>query len=315
MSEHEQAAIEVPGLGALRPLPGGYSGRAFLAETGGERSVVRLFAPDDPQAPLVAGAVLRRAAGLVAGVPEVLEVRAGDAACDVPGLLVTSWLPGEHGADVWPTLDDVEAADLARRLARLLARLASAPLPSAGRFVDADLRVEPWPEPWDDLGYAVRALAPGLHDWDREERTGLDALVEQAEDALDEPLAVPTGSVLVHADLNPKNLLLARTPEGVRVTGVLDWEFAHAGQPESDLGNLLRHEARPAFVEPLLDLYADLRGEPVGLLRDRARALDLLPLVELAARAQRHAPAERADAVLRACARARDLHAAPAPVH
>ena len=48
---------------------------------------------------------------------------------------------------------------------------------------------------------------------------------------------------LVHSDLNPKNLLF--DPDTLALTGVLDWEFAHAGHPFTDLGNLLRFDRDP----------------------------------------------------------------------
>lgn len=44
---------------------------------------------------------------------------------------------------------------------------------------------------------------------------------------------------LVHGDFNPTNILVR---EGA-VTGILDWEFFHAGSPYMDIGNLLRHTA------------------------------------------------------------------------
>jgi aminoglycoside phosphotransferase (APT) family kinase protein len=42
------------------------------------------------------------------------------------------------------------------------------------------------------------------------------------------------GTVLVHGDFGPQNMLFDLTGSG-RVTAVLDWEFAHLGQPIEDL--------------------------------------------------------------------------------
>ncbi len=44
-------------------------------------------------------------------------------------------------------------------------------------------------------------------------------------------------SFLVHGDFNPRNILFANG----KVSGVLDWEYAHAGTQWMDVGNLLRH--------------------------------------------------------------------------
>ena len=66
----------------------------------------------------------------------------------------------------------------------------------------------------------------------------------------------------MHSDLNPKNLLV--DPDTLDVTGVLDWEFAHAGHPFTDLGNLLRFDRDPAFVEAVLAAYPTRRGDRAG---------------------------------------------------
>jgi aminoglycoside phosphotransferase (APT) family kinase protein len=58
----------------------------------------------------------------------------------------------------------------------------------------------------------------------------------------------------VHGDFNPKNLLV--DPESGVVTGLVDWEFAHAGSPYADLGNLLRFERDDPFAQAGLATYA-----------------------------------------------------------
>ena len=83
---------------SLMPLPGGWSGETFVAEAAGERSVVRIYASSarGPAAAEIDAAVLRLVRGLVP-VPEVLEVRPAQPHADLPGLLVTSYLPGTRG--------------------------------------------------------------------------------------------------------------------------------------------------------------------------------------------------------------------------
>jgi aminoglycoside phosphotransferase (APT) family kinase protein len=114
---------------------------------------------------------------------------------------------------------------------------------------------------------------------------------------------------LVHSDLNPKNLLL--DPESLEVTGVLDWEFAHAGHPFTDLGNLVRFERMPAYVDGLLAAYTERHGGEEHLAEATARAADLWALVDLAARAGDNPVADRAAALLREIARTGHLHGTP----
>ena len=112
---------------------------------------------------------------------------------------------------------------------------------------------------------------------------------------------------LVHSDLNPKNVLV--DPATLEVTGVLDWEYAHAGHPATDLGNLLRFERAPdhaAYAERCWAAWARRRRiEPVTALA-LARAADLWALVDLAARPDRNPVVVRADDRLREIARTRD---------
>ena len=293
-------------LSSLTPLEGGWSGQTFLAEAAGERTVVRIYPPGrrDDAAPEVDAAVLRLVRGLVP-VPEVLEVRreVAGAGSGQPGVLVTSYLPGERGDLLLPTLTDADAATLGARLGGLLADLAGMPTVRSGPFVDADLTI-------GDFG-----LADGLPGFvaDHANALGweidlLDQLMSAAERA--QALLDAVGrTCLVHSDANPKNLLV--DPRTLDVTGLLDWEFAHSGHPFTDLGNLLRFDRRPAYVEAVLAAWCARRGGTPQEALDLARAADLWALVDLAARAGDNPVADRAHEYLLAIARTGDLHALP----
>ena len=285
----------------LQPLAGGFSGETFLGEAAGERTVVRLYvdrgARRGPAAPEVDAAVLRLVHGLLP-VPEVLEIRRPDQQHGTPGLLVTTYLPGERLDLVLPEAPDAVRAAAGRDLGVLLGRLAQMPMPRAGMFLDGDLRIGPWPPfAWSD------ELAPGV-----------EQVADDAQSLLDEVDRV----CLVHSDVNPKNVLV--DPATGAVTGLLDWEFAHAGHPSTDLGNLLRFDREPVFAGAVLDGYLAVAGHLDGLATldapaarqralDRARAADLLALADLAGRAGENPVADRASARLRAICSSRDLHA------
>jgi aminoglycoside phosphotransferase (APT) family kinase protein len=104
-------------------------------------------------------------------------------------------------------------------------------------------------------------------------------------DEVDELLADGVDRVsLVHSDFNPKNLLV--DPETARITGLIDWEFAHAGSPYADLGNLLRFCEDPVLAGAVLDA---LRPMALGeRLVDLGRAADIWALLDLAERAAEH---------------------------
>jgi Ser/Thr protein kinase RdoA (MazF antagonist) len=288
----------------LTPLAGGWSGQTFVAETAGERSVVRIYPPGlrDDAAPEIDAAVLRLVRGLVP-VPAVLEVRRAAAAADRPGLLVTEFLPGERGDLVLPALDDAEAAALGRRIGELVADLAGMPTLRPGPFADSD------------LGIGDFSVADGLPDFvaDHQQALGWEpGLLRRLQDVAERAQGLLDGvgrSCLVHSDANPKNLLV--DPVALRVTGVLDWEFAHSGCPVSDLGNLLRFDRRPAYADAVLSAWCERRGTDRAETLDLARAADLWALIDLAARRGENPVADRAYEHLVAIARTGDLHARP----
>jgi aminoglycoside phosphotransferase (APT) family kinase protein len=301
---HDEAVSEPTT--SLTPLSGGHSGRTFLGEAGGERVVVRLYPPDDArgaEAPEIDRSVLWLVRGLVP-VPEVLEVVRPLADAGTPGLLVTSLLPGERGDVVVERLVADGDADglrrLGRRLGAVAAGLAGMPMLRPGPFLDADLTLGRFPD--DDLVAWVAARLPG---WPEAPRRALSQVCRRAQDLLD----TVGRACLVHSDLNPKNVLV--DPATLEVTAVLDWEYAHAGHPWTDLGNLLRFERHPAYASAVLDAWVSLRGGEAATVLDGARSADLWALVDLAARAGENPVADRAGELLLAIAEADDLHAWP----
>jgi aminoglycoside phosphotransferase (APT) family kinase protein len=292
----------------IEPLAGGHSGETFVAESAGERTVVRIYgersAARGPEAPLVDAAVLHLVGGLLP-VPDVVEVRRADAATGSPGLLVTTFLPGTRLDLLLPELDGSARASVGRRLGAVVARIAQMPMPRPGLFVDESLRTEPLPA--GDLATFVEGYRHGsaLASWPDEAYDGLLAVAERAQGLLDQV----GRTCLVHSDLNPKNLLV--DPGTLEVTAVLDWEFAHAGSPVTDLGNLLRFERDPAFAGAVVDAYRDLVVDAPEDVLDRARAADLFALVDLAGRRGQNPVTEQAHRLLAAIARTGDLHATP----
>ena len=290
---------------SLTQLEGGWSGQTFLAEAAGERSVVRVYPPGGrgEAAAEIDAAVLRLVRGLVP-VPEVLEVRPARPEADQPGLLVTSFLPGIRGDQLLATLDAAGLAEVGATLGGLVATLGGMPMLRTGPFVDPQLAIGDFG--LDGLSEYVETRLPELGHLSPEEIDGLREVALDAQVLLD---SVPR-ACLVHSDLNPKNLLL--DPDTLALTGVLDWEFAHAGHPFTDLGNLLRFDRAPAFAEAVLTAYAALRGTPPEEALALARAADLWALVDLAARRAANPVADRADRLLRAIVRERDP-GVPAP--
>lgn len=288
-------------LASLSPLSGGWSGETFLADTAGERSVVRIYARPSHRgdaAHEVDAALLRLVRGLVP-VADVLEVRRADAASGLPALLVTSFVEGARGDVLLPTLGRGDRARLGERLGDLLADLAGMPMLRPGPFVDGDLSIGSFGDV-DGLPAFVDLHRDRLATFSADDLAGLHGVAVDAQALLD----TVARYCLVHSDLNPKNVLL--DPDTLEVTALLDWEYAHAGHPYSDLGNLLRFDRDEAFADAVLATYTSRRGGDPASALALARAADLWALVDLAARAGENPVADRARGRLLAIARTGD---------
>ncbi|MDQ4054561.1 MAG: phosphotransferase [Actinomycetota bacterium] len=288
---------------SLTPLTGGWSGQTFLAEVAGGRQVVRIYPPGSTGArgelgAEVDAALLQLMQGLLP-VPEVVEVRRAVPEADQPALLVTGFLPGVRGDLVLPDLDAVGRGRLGRAVGEVAATLGGIPMLRQGPFVDADLRIGSCAD-IDDLTSFVESQRAALGHWSPAEHAGLLEVAYEAQALLD----TVGRHCLVHSDLNPKNLLV--DSDTLTVTGVLDWEFAHAGHPATDLGNVLRFDRDPAYADGVVTAYCERRGgDPDDLVR-LARAADLLALVDLAGRRADNPVAQRAHDLLLGIARERD---------
>jgi aminoglycoside phosphotransferase (APT) family kinase protein len=297
--------VDWDGLG-LESLDGGFSGETFLAPGLDGPAVIRIYRREPGRAPI--DAALLRLVADVLPVPEVLEVRL--ATSDTPAVLVVSRISRGRPLDVLlDERDDVDWDQLGRSLGRALATLAGVPMVRAGLFADAELNVAPGSLPDDLTTWAERHRDTGrLSTWSQPDWEALLALVDLAEEAIESARGTRR-PVLVHSDFNTKNLLV--DPESWELTGLLDWEFAHAGSPYADIGNLTRFERSPGFAAAVQESFAHYSPSRLESPLWRGRAVDLWALIELAGRPQTNTVTQLAERLLLAQARSGDLDAWP----
>lgn len=297
----------------LRPLDGGYSGETFLVGDHDAEQVLRIYARD-PGRSVVDASLLTLLDGVLP-VPRIVDVRAPHG--EQPGLLVTARLPGQRLDLVLPTASVDQRVALGVSLGRVLATLSGIPMLRVGMFDGPDLRLGDG-LPSGGLGGWARHFRDGgrLASWHDDDWHSLMSLADNAEILLDggdwgdkEVEAARSRRVLVHSDFNPKNILV--DPATAEVTGLLDWEFAHAGSPYADIGNLTRFERHPDFVDAVVVTLVEhapaLAGDPVLM----GRAADMWALVELAGGSPTNPVRGLATQLLLAQARAGDLMAWP----
>ena len=304
-------------LAAWRPLEGGLANATFALDlASGARRVLRVLL-GDPRGAAKETALL----SALAGRPE-LPVPALIAAVSpgaVEGLpfpaLLLERLPGQAFDRALPSLPAAVFPDLGRQVGLASARIQALEFACPGDLVaeDGRLRVEAW-----DFGGPPglpASVAFGLTCLEGAAGRRLGALAAPLGAYLREGAArwpeLQGAARLVHGDFKPCNLLVELEAGRARLSGVLDWEFAHAGTPLGDYGNLFRAREPglpPAFEagvvvglkEGGVDLPADWREQRAYV--DLTSALDFLSSAQDLPR--RHA-ASRAqiEATLRAVGR------------
>ncbi|EKV29587.1 aminoglycoside phosphotransferase [Caenispirillum salinarum AK4] len=244
-----------------RVLPGGLSHTTLRLDVeGGAPLVLRLFQGDGETA-LFEQALSRRC-GAMLRMPEVLH-----AGVEPVPFTLSRFVEGvpPHRLDPPP----------AREIGRVLAGIHNALSFERSGFLGPDMTVV-HPVPLDGAG--LLAFLEGIFaDGPAADRLGptltaaLVACVQREGSALAEWCGAPC---LVHSDYNPWNLLCTGAGE---VSAVLDWEFAHAGTPATDFGNLLRPPFGddPAFAELLASGYVEAGGWLPEKWRRLAQLADL----------------------------------------
>jgi len=277
---------------AVRPLAGGFSHEScLLTVAGGDRVVVRLGGAD----PAIEAAVMARG-GTQVPVPRVLRVVAAGGEGVRPAM-VLEYVAGTPLSDVLAGGGD-GMAGLGAEVGRVIAGIGAVSFDRPGFFGDRDLGVRamaPWSRQLPEFAANCMDAVPAgrLDPGTRRAWAGLCARHAQALGAVD------GHARLVHADANPKNILVAREGGGWRVAAVLDWEFSFSGCPYADAGNMTRFsdeypvgfttEFRAGFAG---NLPAGLSG--AGDWAYLGRIFDMFALSDLVTRPTGHAVADQA---------------------
>jgi aminoglycoside phosphotransferase (APT) family kinase protein len=255
------------------PLTGGYGGETFAVSAGGENAVLKFYGKRPARA-AVDASLMRLVRGLLP-VPRVLDAMPDPAGDGVPPYVLYERLPGVNLETYLETAGDADRRRVGEQLGELLVRLSGMPFLSFGDFAGRELAIESFGVGDLEEFFQERAGEIGLT---REQVDRFADVIYEVEEL------AGTGVdrfCLVHSDFNPKNLLV--DPATAEITGLIDWEFAHAGSPYADLGNLLRFCEDPVLAGAVLS--AVRAGPDLGdRLVERAWAADLWALIDLAAR-------------------------------
>lgn len=236
------------------PLAGGLTHTTLkVTRSDGPPLVLRLFQGSPDTAALEA--TLSARCGQVIRMPTVLH----HGREPLPFTL-SPFIGGTAPHRLWPGFTAAGREQAARGIGHVLAAVHGAVTFDRTGFLGPDLRV----------AFPVLLGGDGLRAFLQDcliagpggDRLGADLtqaalrLAESRGAALD---AWTQSPCLVHSDFNPHNLLM---DDSGQVTAVLDWEFAHAGTPATDFGNLLRPPLGddPAFARALAEGYRAAGG-------------------------------------------------------
>ena len=247
---------------SLRELPGGFGKMTFLFDVVGLESapcslVLRRDRPNGATETTVADEFPLLRAMHRHGLPvaEPLWLEPGPA-LDYPFIVVRR-LEGRPAGDLWKADPNVCSAETARDLASVLARLHS--LDPGAMSLGPRLRPAGAAESVAAMLAEVREL------WMRK-RLEPDAALQASLCWLEHNIPPPTPRAhLVHSDVGFHNLLIANE----KVSGLLDWELAHLGDPVEDLSYVRPYIEQLLPWKEFLAAYRNAGGS--GYSEDRAR--------------------------------------------
>lgn len=265
---------------AAEPLSGGLVNTNYRVTLAGfDRPVVlRLYARD--------GTACQKDVDLFArlwGRVPMAELLHADAAGERIGrpYAVFAWIEGEPLEGVLLRRDEAETVQAAESIGAALAAIGEVHMPQAG-FLGPGLAVA---EPFDDFESGFRQFIEQQFEASPGERLG-PALAARLRGfvADNAALLAPLGGgyTLVHGDFKGSNILMRRERGVWATAAVLDWEFAWAGTPLSDVGQMIRYDRafHPAFTPAFARSFAAHGGAlPQGWKRT-ARMLDLFNLLD-----------------------------------
>lgn len=282
-----------------RTLAGGFSHETCLLTLTDGHVMARLGGTD----PAIEAAVMARAAECVP-VPQVLAVLP-NAGPDTRPMMALEYVTGTPLSEVLERAqaDDSSLSALGLEVGRVVATIGEVTFDRPGFFADTGLTVgaqPPWSSQLPDLVADWLTKVPAERLDPASKQAWLELCVEHAP-ALSR---IDQHARLVHADVNPKNLLVDRLETGWRVTAILDWEFSFSGCPYADAANMMRFGADypPQFLAGFRGGFAEHQPADLPLTDDWAHlghVFDMFALTDLLTRPLGQPVSDRAAAAVR----------------
>ncbi|MBS1727200.1 MAG: aminoglycoside phosphotransferase family protein [Armatimonadetes bacterium] len=257
------------------PIQEGLANSNYFVETDEGRRLVFRVCQSEPDSKPLQIAVARRL-GRAIPMPNVVEELP-----ESPYLLM-EWLPGRTMQARWADGEQEQVLEAAHSIGLALAKIASHRMGTCG-FLNPRLTVvEPWGNLYEAFNryrsdHARYAYLKGRMSF--ENLMATEGLWQKRKEPL---TAVMDQACLSHGDFKASNLLI----EDGRLSGVLDWDFVHAGTWLLDAGQVLRYlgDRREDFAERFASGMIEGGMKLPDRWQEMARIVDLMNLVDFLCR-------------------------------
>lgn len=256
---------------AIQPLAGGFRNQNYQVTFENQQLAVLKVSKEVVSA--TKASTLQQQLSQFLPVPKIL----GERATSGHVFTLMEHLPGTLACELENNLPEVELQALGDAIGSLLRKVHNVQFTQPGSL-DEHLHVN---DPHPNLGDAWLAyMREVMHGRRAESRLGQEqckAVLQLLNHYEADLHALHPTHCLVHSDFNLKNLLVQKKPSRWKISGLLDWEFAHVGSPLVDVGNFYRFEE--ALPPALLKGFAQGYGlEEIPQWRPLSLILDLAAL-------------------------------------
>lgn len=249
----------------LHPLSGGFGKQTFLFEVSGAELNGDFVMRRDTRDALLENDCHRihREYEVIRAVhqegfpaPEAIWLDTEHALLPGGDFLIMARAPGEPGGSVFASQSEVPL-NLTETLATILAKLHALPPLPALHNTSNSINHERWLMP---LSECVRQyLQDWFHTFMTETHLPSPAIVSQFTWLLANIPETPGKPVLLHGDIGFHNFLFDKS----KLSVVLDWEFAHLGDPAEDLAYVRNTLGSSLDWESFITAYQEAGGHPV----------------------------------------------------
>lgn len=250
----------------FQPLPGGFGKETLIFAASGEALSGEFVIRRDPGESIILSndchsvtreyPVVRAARDRGFPAPDALWVETGHAAVPGGDFMVMRRSPGALGGNVFGARGTI-GPGLAATLAGVAARLHTLPPLTELGTISSSIAPDMWQL---SRGEATARYIRGWYDfWRSEAHAASPALAAIYGWLLDRVPDRPERASLLHGDIGFHNFLF---DEG-ELTAVLDWEFAHVGDPAEELGYVKGTVGGALDWEAFMAAYVAAGGDPI----------------------------------------------------